>query len=369
MSWSLEQSLAGGVSASASSITPVFTGATTEGTMLVCVLGAQAAGVTWTLPAGWIEAVNEDAAANAGVAVFYYPANPGGITSVLCQASTSAQLRAQVGEFNPGSNEGVFCHVTGVANATSAETLTATTSADPSSTDMGIACFGFYVTPSAAVTWTTPGSWSQLYVNATTGENFHLGSYYRLSGISGSSDLSVEGQVATTQNDLCGVVCTFSLVAAASATAALTLAATATGSSQRSGSVTGAVTLAASATGSSKRTGSPSGAVSLAASAVASRRQSGSVTGAVSLSATAAGQSRRSGSPGAALTLAATATGQSQRSGVAAAAVLLAVTCTGGVPGPVAAFIAGYPRFRWNAGSPQTRWQSGYPLLRWPAGQ
>jgi hypothetical protein len=154
-----------------------------------------------------------------------------------------------------------------------------------------------------------------------------------------------------------------------SASAAVTLAVTATGSSQRSGIPSGAVTLAAAAAGSSRRSGTPSGAASLSASAVATRRQSGSVTGAVSLSATAAGQSRRSGSPGAAITIAATAAGQSQRSGVAAAAVLLAVTCTGGVPGPVAAFIAGYPRFRWNAGSPQTRWQSGYPLLRWPAGQ
>lgn len=154
-------------------------------------------------------------------------------------------------------------------------------------------------------------------------------------------------------------------------TAALSLAASASGAPSRTGTGPAAVALAASATGTAKRAGSGSAAVSLTASSAGSpaRRGTGtavltlaaSSTGAASAAATAAlslavssagvaaragagsahvamaasasGASARSGNGGAGVTFSASASGSSARSGTGTA--MLRLSGSGAAPAPV----------------------------------
>ena len=211
--------------ANANSITPGCT-STTAGTTLIAALTAQSgAAVTWTLPAGWVKGAQEQASNDVNAAVYYYLNNPGSITSVACGASVTNNLTALIAEFTPAA--GVFLNATGVNSAGSAATLTVTTSTNATAGDLGICCFGAYLSPSTAATWTQPASWTTMG-DTVANTNVHAYSAYILSAAGGAA-LAVQGQVNVTQTQFAGACCTFSLVPATSPAGAITLTATSTG--------------------------------------------------------------------------------------------------------------------------------------------
>ncbi len=105
MAWTLVQkSAAEAVQAAGTTVTPTLPAPSTAGNLLVATLINSNGGATWTLPAGWTGGAAAGLhAGGAGADVWYYPANPGGISSVLCTSSGSAGLKAALAEFNPNA--------------------------------------------------------------------------------------------------------------------------------------------------------------------------------------------------------------------------------------------------------------------------
>jgi hypothetical protein len=206
MAWTLQTAPGSvAVTSSGTSVTPSFT-SSTAGTMLVAVIGVSS-GETLTGPAGWILAESESG--EGETQIWYYPGNPGSLTSAEFTWTGNNTAQAFVAEFNP-NGAGVYANLTAGANGTSAETLTVTTAADPNSGDLGIAGFYFILTTAATVSWTTPASWT-LGADYTADASDHIAGYYHI-GVPSNTTLSVEGEVATTQTKLTGGLVTFSLV-------------------------------------------------------------------------------------------------------------------------------------------------------------
>jgi hypothetical protein len=204
MAWTLQTSPGAlARTGSGTSVTPACT-STTKGTTLIAVLSSSVSGLTFTMPSGWVEA----GTGLGQVQVWYYPDNPGGITSVLCQASATATLTGAIAEFSP-NGASVYANLNKTGSASSAESLTVTTSSDPSPGDLGICVFNFNVSTAAAVSWTTPPDWT-LIADYTTSASYHSAAYYYI-GVPSDAHLAVEGEVATEQTNLYGYVCTLSL--------------------------------------------------------------------------------------------------------------------------------------------------------------
>jgi Spherulation-specific family 4/Carbohydrate binding domain len=261
VAWTLQQTPSGQArTSSGPSVTATCT-SSTQGTTLIAVLGSSSTGGVWSAPSGWLAALSKTGT-NCECSIWYYPNNPGGITSVVFSNSAgTATLSAAIAEFNP-NGAGMYPNQSGSGATTGAQDIVVTTGGSPASGDLGICIFNFVLSTAATVTWTTPSGWTLIGDNTASAIDHAAGYYYI--GVPSSGTLSVEGEVATTQTDLVGEVVTFSLVPAASGTAAVSL--TATGVAEHIG--TAAVSLAGSGTGVHHGTGAASAAVSLVAGAI-----------------------------------------------------------------------------------------------------
>src|SRR5581483_1700712 len=69
---------------------PTLPGASTAGNLLVATVNSNPSNINFTAPAGWVRAVAVNQATAGRVEIWYYPNNPGGISSVTFTTTVSA---------------------------------------------------------------------------------------------------------------------------------------------------------------------------------------------------------------------------------------------------------------------------------------
>jgi hypothetical protein len=147
--------------------------ASTAGNLLVAAINADPTNTSSTAPAGWVSAVAVNQSTAGREEIWYYPNNPGGITSVTFTTAVNAvgQLTEWSGVVasSPLDQTGSFATATTSTSAT-ISTSAATTVAN----ELVITNNSFKI--SAGQTYTPSASWNSLVNDATNG----FGSEYRL---------------------------------------------------------------------------------------------------------------------------------------------------------------------------------------------
>ncbi len=173
-------------------ITPTMTSASTAGTLLVAIVRSDDTANRFTATAGWVVADFANVAGQARSEIWYYPNNPGGISSVTFTITPSnIDSIAQMSEWR---NVAAVVPVTGTQTVASNQ-LTATVStsaATPVANELVITGDGFAENPAQTVN--LGASWNNLANDATNG----FGSAYRLDLPAAVASETVSSNVATT---------------------------------------------------------------------------------------------------------------------------------------------------------------------------
>ena len=173
-------------------VTPTMTSASTAGTLLVAVVRSDDTPNRFTATAGWVVADFASVAGQARTEIWYYPNNPGGISSVTFTITpANIDTVAQMSEWR---NAAAVVPVTGIKTVASNQ-LTATVStsaATPVANELVITADGF--AENAAQTVNLGAGWSNLANDATNG----FGSAYRLDLPAAVASETVTSTVATT---------------------------------------------------------------------------------------------------------------------------------------------------------------------------
>jgi hypothetical protein len=140
--------------------------ASTAGNLLVATVNADATSTPFTAPAGWVSAVGINQGTAGRVEIWYYPSNPGGITSVTFTTGVNAvgQLTewSGVAATSPLDQTGTF------ATATTSTTATiSTTGATAVANELVITNDAFKLR--AGGTFTPNASWTNLVNDAVNG--------------------------------------------------------------------------------------------------------------------------------------------------------------------------------------------------------
>lgn len=151
------------------SVTLTLSTASTAGTLLVAVLtnGDTGADATFSGPSGWTPAVQTFQSCCGDVEVWYYPDNPGGITSATFTASAGTYYVAgELSEWN-GVDADSPLDQTGTATQTGTTSATVSTAgALASSGELGVTVFGTSL--SGLSSFTAGTSWTHLFTDPTT---------------------------------------------------------------------------------------------------------------------------------------------------------------------------------------------------------
>ncbi len=173
-------------------ITPTLTSASTAGTLLVAIVRSDDTANRFTATAGWVVADFASIAGQARTEIWYYPNNPGGISSVTFTITpANIDTVAQMSEWR---NVAAVVPLTGTQTvATNQLTATVSTSAaTPVANELVITGDGF--AENGAQTVNLGASWSNLANDATNG----FGSAYRLDLPAAVASETVSSTVATT---------------------------------------------------------------------------------------------------------------------------------------------------------------------------
>jgi hypothetical protein len=209
-------------------ITPTFSSGSTAGNLLICVSGfAAQGGHSPAGPSGWTVAVDTSVSATGGYTVhatiWYYPNNPGGITSAAIVGASGGwflELGAMLMEFTNAAGTLVLDQ-TGTATDTTStlSSQTVTTPTVSGTNQLAIAAFNEYfssssgkstLTPSATTGFTQRGQFGSAVKQFT-----HMSLEDKLdtgtgSTVSATDTIGTTGQAATV-----GAVATFYVPAAA----------------------------------------------------------------------------------------------------------------------------------------------------------
>ena len=149
-------------------ISPTLSSASTAGTLLVAQLGNRntSASAPYSGPTGWVNATGVFQSGTGRVEIWYYPNNPGGITSATFTASTGANtMVAQLTEWK-AANFTAPVDATGTLTKASATTATVSTSA--ATTVTGDFVVTAFTTSSTPITTFTAGSgWTHVLNDGT----------------------------------------------------------------------------------------------------------------------------------------------------------------------------------------------------------
>ena len=154
----------------AASVTPTLASASTAGTLLVALLANRntPASAPFTGPAGWVNATGVFLSGTGRVEIWYYPNNPGAISSATFTASTGANtVVAELSEWKAAAFA-TPVDVTGTMTAASSTTATVSTSA--SAAVSGDIAFTMFATSTLAIaTFTAGAGWSHVFTDGTRG--------------------------------------------------------------------------------------------------------------------------------------------------------------------------------------------------------
>ena len=173
-------------------VTPTMTSASTAGTLLVATVRSDDTPTRFTASAGWVAADFANAAGQSRSEIWYYPNNPGGISSVTFTI-TPANIDS-VAQMSEWRNAAAVAPVTGTQVVTTNQ-LTATVStsaAIPVANELVITSDGF--APQAAQVINLGAGWNNLTNDVTTG----FSSAYRLDLPAGVASETLTSNVATT---------------------------------------------------------------------------------------------------------------------------------------------------------------------------
>ena len=152
------------------SITPTLPTASTAGTLLVAVLGnAQtSSSAAFSGPSNWVNATGVFRSGTGRVEIWYYPNNPGGITSATFTASSgTSTVMGQLSEWR-GAAFASPLDQTGTVKTGSNTVATVSTSAATTVTgDLAITGFVTSTTPN---TFTAGTGWTHLFSDGTKGD-------------------------------------------------------------------------------------------------------------------------------------------------------------------------------------------------------
>ena len=153
---------------SSGSVTLTLSPESLAGSMLVAVLGNGTAGASFSAPAGWSRAVSSSAACCGEEEIWYYPNNPGGISSAtFTAASGSTSIIGELSEWT-GVDLVSPVDVTGSAVQTAAATsVTVSTSGAAAAGDLGIT--GFATSGTGLTSFSAGSGWSHLFNDLANG--------------------------------------------------------------------------------------------------------------------------------------------------------------------------------------------------------
>lgn len=196
MTWSLVQKSASLATATGTSLPVPLPGASTAGNLLSIKLISSQGTATWTLPAGWQQA---ESVQNGGVShseIWYYPNNPGGITSVTCTSSLSANVKGSISEYFTDVTTPVVTLLTGGSGlAGTSKTCAVTSDASALAGDLVECCFDEHFGAATAITWTNPAGFTLTASDTASGGNHHY-SGYQLAASSGAQTVTGTSSVA-----------------------------------------------------------------------------------------------------------------------------------------------------------------------------
>jgi hypothetical protein len=151
---------------STGNVTPTFAAASTAGSLLVATVtnSCTTASDAFSAPAGWVLATGTWLSGDGRVEVWYYPNNPGGISSAAFTSSSCAGSAGQLSEWSGAALSGVL-NRTGTATASAATSVTVSSSASTAvSGELGITLFKASATQSS---YTAASGWAHLYTDTT----------------------------------------------------------------------------------------------------------------------------------------------------------------------------------------------------------
>jgi hypothetical protein len=183
---------------------PTLPAASTAGNLLVAIMGCSNGGQVNTAPTGWKRA---DGITNsgAGLDVWYYEDNPGGISSATFTKTANNAGLCFMLEFsgivtsssldvkNTGSGSGATCAVT-MSGSTSG--------------DLAVSAFFQNLTASSAITWTKGSGWTNAQ-QYTANHYTHVTSDYILSAGTSPSETQTSSDSSTYNSGFLGVIATF----------------------------------------------------------------------------------------------------------------------------------------------------------------
>ena len=173
-------------------ITPTMTSASTAGTLLVAVVRSDDTPNRFLASAGWVVADFANLAGQSRSEIWYYPNNPGGISSVTFTITPSTiDTVAQMSEWR---NVAAVVPITGTQTVASNQlaATVSTSGATPVANELVITADGF--NENAAQTVNLGASWNNLANDPTNG----LGSAYRLDLPAAVASETATSTVATT---------------------------------------------------------------------------------------------------------------------------------------------------------------------------
>jgi hypothetical protein len=176
-----------------SSLNVTMSSASTAGNLLVVVLSGS--GTFSTTVPGWVSARAQVGAANSqGAAIWYYPNNPGGITSVLFTSTVGTALAGEMSEWSGVARSSPLdaTNSTTSATATTGYTLAITPSL---SNELVLTDYSWFKSGGGG-SWTNGTGWTNL--SQATISNYALGSDYNLGLASGAQSETVSEGVAGT---------------------------------------------------------------------------------------------------------------------------------------------------------------------------
>jgi len=170
---------------SSSSLAVTMSAGSTAGDLLVATISSNSASA-FSGPSGWVQGPTVSATGtNPGrAAVWYYPNNPGGISSATFTTTSATVMAGQLSEWSGVATSSPL-DASGTATNTSATSITVSTTGAPTTTGgVGIAAFDLAMNKSQSITFTPGTGWTTLGSNGTTVTNAYSANYKLNNGTS-----------------------------------------------------------------------------------------------------------------------------------------------------------------------------------------
>ena len=183
------------VTSSGNSLAVTMSSSSTAGDLLVATISNDS-GNAFSGPSGWLQgpAVSTTGSNTGRAAVWYYPNNPGGISSATFTTTGASVVAGQLSEWSGVAASSPLA-VSGTNTAINASSITVSTSGAPTVTGgVGITSFDLAMSKSQSITFTPGSGWTNLGSNGASVTNAYAADYKLNVGTSTVSELESENK-------------------------------------------------------------------------------------------------------------------------------------------------------------------------------